>query len=66
MTVIRKSAPSGKSLKSEDALRQAQRSGVGVISERKQGINTNHKSTEGSKIAKIDRENDVICIYVDV
>ncbi|KAI8906957.1 multi protein bridging factor 1-domain-containing protein [Gorgonomyces haynaldii] len=58
VTIIRKSAPSGRTLKSEEAIRQAQRAGGSIISEKKASGNTTAKGVEASKAAKIDRENE--------
>lgn len=58
VTVIRKRPETGKNLKTEEALRNAQRTGGSIVSERKQGLNQN-TAVEGSKMAKIDRENEV-------
>jgi hypothetical protein len=63
VTIIGKRAHTGKQLKSQDALNAASRSGGTIISEKKTGLNTNLKSTEGSKIAKADRDTDVRIDY---
>jgi putative transcription factor len=57
VTVISKRPQSTKTLKSKDAITQAQRSGGQIVSEKKTGINPTSK-TEGSKIAKVDRMTD--------
>ena len=59
VTIIGKRATTGKQLKSQDAINAASRSGGTIISEKKSGINSNVKGTEGSKIAKADRDTDV-------
>ncbi|KAH6560495.1 hypothetical protein BASA61_010248 [Batrachochytrium salamandrivorans] len=58
VTVIRKRPETGKSLRTADALTSAQRSGGTISSEKKVGINQNHKGVEASKAAKIDRETE--------
>lgn len=62
VTVIRKKAETGRGLKSTDAVRSAFKNGGTIISERKQQINAHGAGLEGSKIAKIDRENDVVVL----
>lgn len=57
-TVIGKRQATGKSLKTQAALTAAARAGGNIISEKKTGINQHSKGTEGSKIAKVDRETD--------
>jgi putative transcription factor len=57
VTIISKRPQSTKTLKSKDALTQAQRNGGAILSEKKQHINP-HTKTEGSKIAKVDRMTD--------
>ncbi|KAI8893806.1 hypothetical protein BC833DRAFT_607137 [Globomyces pollinis-pini] len=58
VTIIGKRPQSGKTLKSQDALNQAKRTGGSIVSEKKSNINTQAKGTEGSKIAKVDRNTD--------
>ncbi|EGF76875.1 hypothetical protein BATDEDRAFT_14515 [Batrachochytrium dendrobatidis JAM81] len=58
VTIIRKRPETGKSLRSAESLTAAQRSGGAISSEKKTGINQNHKSVEAGKAAKIDRETE--------
>ena len=58
VTVIGKKNPNARAAKSSAALNSAGRSGAGIISEKKTGLNQK-KTTEGSRIAKVDRMTDV-------
>jgi hypothetical protein len=57
VTVIRKSARPGQAT-SSSAIKQAFKNGHEITSERKDKINSNVGGVEGSKAAKIDREQD--------
>jgi putative transcription factor len=57
VTIISKRAQSQKTLKSKDALNQAHRTGIQIVSEKKSAINPTTKP-EGSKISKVDRMTD--------
>ena len=59
VTVVRKRPETNKTLKSTAALTAVQRSGGSIVSEKKSGINQNHKGMDASKAAKIDRETEV-------
>ena len=58
VTIIGKKATTSKQAKSSTALNSAARSGTGIISEKKTGLNQK-KTNEGSRIAKVDRMTDV-------
>lgn len=59
VTIIKKRPTTQKSLKSTSSINQALRSGGTVVSEKKTGLNA-ATTTIGSKIAKVDRQTDVI------